>query len=246
MRFRTDRLPRTLAGAVTTGLLVCGLAAGCSSTDNPPTTADNATTQPPVSMSVESSAVPASTTSPSTTSPRVNLHDVDWSAVTVPGAVCGLNGPVTLSGGKATVDAPQLHAGTPQVLITDNTGNGQPAPVYGDLNGDGRDEAAILVWCSNTGGTAAGQLADSIVVYSADSGEAQPIGTLRTQQPPATPPVHSALIDGTVLPTFGPHTVTVHELWYSATDADCCPSTHATTVWTQNGDAFQSQTTVEN
>jgi hypothetical protein len=50
---------------------------------------------------------------------------------------------------------------------------------YGDLDGDGRDEAVVDVVCSNAGGTAAGQLAFSSVVFAARGRSLRSIGTSR-------------------------------------------------------------------
>jgi len=109
----------------------------------------------------------------------VRIQSVDWANVSVSGSVCDGSRPVQLRDGRATIAAPAaVHAITPRVTVSESH------PVYGNLNGVGQDEAAVNVSCASTTGTAAGQLADLLVIYSVDSGSLRVVGTL--VPPPAT------------------------------------------------------------
>jgi hypothetical protein len=161
----------------------------------------------------------SSTLSPTTlATPVADLHRVDWPNVTIPGQLCVVPGFITLRNGEATASSQrwgQVHVGM----------QGTDA-VYGDLDGDGDDEAAVTIWCDNGGGTAAGQLAQGLVVFDNPSGQLRTIGTVTPQHQPAD--VHTSFIDSL---TFARGRLVAHELWYRNTDATCCPSGKATTVW---------------
>src|SRR4051812_45725450 len=78
----------------------------------------------------------------------VDLHTVDWRAAVLPGSICRASQPVRLKAGTAVV--PSTHW-KPYRRITVDTRFDRV--VYGDLDGDGRDEAALGVDCNNGGGT---------------------------------------------------------------------------------------------
>jgi hypothetical protein len=143
----------------------------------------------------------------------IDLHHVRWSTAALPGPVCGLSHPIRLHGGKARV-SPRLEV------------NAAWHPVaFGDLDGDGLDEAAVAVACSNGGGTA-----DSVRAYA---------------QVVFRPGTHSALAIGVLTPRWQPK----HELptllsvvlrrdrvigleaFYGPSDGTCCPTGRARTVW---------------
>lgn len=162
-----------------------------------------------------------------------DFRSVDWLAVAVPGAVCQVSHPVTLTRGTATIDTPPgVHAGTAQVVIDDRVDYPNPLVVYGDLYGPGSDVAALNVGCTNTGGMAAGQLQDSWVIYSARDGRLSVVATL-TPQYGYSPDEHSPYFDyrpGGI--EIQPNRITVHQLWYQGADGTCCPQGRAVTVWT--------------
>ncbi|HEX3541151.1 MAG TPA: hypothetical protein VHT75_12010 [Acidimicrobiales bacterium] len=162
----------------------------------------------------------------------------------VPGSVCNASQPIRLHAGKATIAAPAtLKAGTASVTVS--AGN----VVYGALTGAGEDESALNVWCTNTGGTADGQLKNSLVVYSTATGSLQVIGSLTAQQPlqDQAKVGHVPYLDGSPNRTIiQPGRISVHELWYGPNDGTCCPSIRATTTWTYAGGAFQPSTAVQN
>ena len=194
-------------------------------------------------------ASPTTSTQPATTTTTTtqSLQSVAWTNVTVPAEVCpGLSQPVMLTAtsglsapyGSATIPAPVGHQfGTPDDLVEED------AVFYGPLE-PAENAAALYVWCSNTGGTADGQIQNSLVVYSWVSGQLSVLSTL-------TPPQlghggsHVPYFDesaGGV--TISTGSITTKEVFYGGQDATCCPSGRATTVWTFNGHAFSPSTTV--
>jgi hypothetical protein len=195
-----------------------------------------------------SSPTTSTTTEPATTTTTQSLQSIAWASVTVPPEVCpGLTQPVKLtpmSGpggtyGSATVPAPAGHSfGTPDDLID------EAAVFYGSLESS-QDVAALSVWCSNTGGTADGQIQSSLVVYSWVSGQLSVLSTLTPQQP-SYGGSHVPYFDessGGV--TITPGSISARELFYGEQDETCCPSGRATTVWTFSGNTFSPRTTIQ-
>lgn len=166
----------------------------------------------------------------------------------MPPAVCpDLSQPVKLSPittdsgrtiGSATIPAPAgLDTGTPDIVIDET------AVFYGTLQHD-LDVAAVYVWCTNTGGTADGEIQSSLVIYKAIADEPVVVSTLTPQQPSSPDGHHVAYFDGSAV-TISGSTITAQELWYGSQDATCCPSGRATTVWTFNGSSFSPRTSID-
>lgn len=153
----------------------------------------------------------------------LNLHHVKWGDETVPGQVCRVKGPIRLHDGLAKLS----HSGFGPLDVS------VTGPFYGDLGG-GQQVAAVQVLCSNQGGTAAGQLADSIVVFSGAGGRLHSLGTLTPQYRPHAP-VHIPFI---AVARIGAGHIVTTEYWYTSADPDCCPSGRATTTWSWNGHRF--------
>jgi hypothetical protein len=187
-------------------------------------------------------------TQPATTTTTQSLQSVAWTNVTVPAEVCpGLSQPVMLTAtsglgaayGSATIPAPVGHQfGTPDDLIEEG------GVFYGPLEPVG-NVAALYVWCSNTGGTADGQIQNSLVVYSWVSGQLSVLATLTPQQlgdGGSHVPYFDESAGGITISTGS---ITTKELFYGGQDATCCPSGRATTVWIFNGHAFSPITTVQ-
>jgi hypothetical protein len=101
-------------------------------------------------------------------------------------------------------------------------------PVFGDLTGDGHDEAALDVDCTNGGGTAGGQLAFSEVVFQAVGTLLRVVG-VRTPRQPLEPESHVPLSHVVAIERGK---VVVSEAWYGPNDGDCCASGRARTIWT--------------
>lgn len=156
-----------------------------------------------------------------------DLRDVDWTRVTIPGQFCDIPGVVKLSeeeGGATSNTWGKVHVGR------------LPEVVYGNVAGNASDEAAITVECDNGGGTAAGNLAFAVIVMSGREGRLTALGTLSTQYNP-TGVEHPTLIAASALV---PGKVTVEESWFRPSDANCCPSGKAETIWTLQADGSLS------
>src|SRR3954452_20701240 len=113
----------------------------------------------------------------------LNLHHVRWGNVAVPGKLCRVNGPIRLHHG----DAKLRHSGFGPLDVSEQ------GPTYGNL-GNGQQVAALQVWCSNQGGTAAGELAEGLVVVSGGGGRLHVLGTLTPQFRPHAGHVHIPFI----------------------------------------------------
>ncbi|MFJ1706019.1 hypothetical protein [Kitasatospora sp. NPDC088346] len=151
--------------------------------------------------------------------PPVDLRTVDWSAATLPGGFCEIGAPVVFHGGEAEADSARwgrVHLGVAHDAY------------YGDLDGDGREEAVAVLGCDNGGGTAAGQLAYAAVVLTPDRSGPRVLGTLPPQHRPAEG-VHTTLIREVTVLTGR---VVVTEQWYGPEDPTCCPGGRGETVWT--------------
>jgi hypothetical protein len=98
--------------------------------------------------------------------------------------------------------------------------------VYGDLDGDGNDEAALVVGCSNGGGTADAYLAYAQVVFKARARSPRALAIVTPQQRPR-PNVLPTLLQVTIRRGE----VIAHEAWYGPNDGTCCPSGRSTTTW---------------
>jgi hypothetical protein len=160
-----------------------------------------------------------------------DIHSVDWPNTALPGTFCGIDGLIPFRAGEAMARSTtygEVH------LFQGMIGAG---PVtYGDLNGDGKDEAVVGVECDNNGGTAAGQLVFGAVVV-ANRGDLRAIGMITPQEqlPNAQ---HVTLLDDV---RVEPGKVVVGEAWYRPSDADCCPSGKAVTTWTLSSGTLRAQ-----
>jgi hypothetical protein len=155
----------------------------------------------------------------------LNLHHVKWGDVAVPGGLCRVGHPIQLHNG----DARLKHSGFGPLDVSET------GPAYGNLGG-GQQVAALPVWCSNQGGTAAGELAEGLVVFSGAGGRLHVLGTLTPQYRPHAGHVHIPFV--AVKSIGGEHIVTT-EFFYTGADADCCPSGRALTSWHWNGHSFK-------
>jgi hypothetical protein len=151
-----------------------------------------------------------------------DLHAVRWKEVVLPGAACGASRPIRLRRQRRVFVHSALEPWWPLVEVY------TLGVSYGDLDGDGRDEAAVRVVCSNGGGTGGGQLGFTAVVLAARGNELNVVGIITPQQP---------LLPGAVnVPILGriglrPGRLIVQEAWYGPNDGTCCASGRATTLW---------------
>jgi hypothetical protein len=111
--------------------------------------------------------------------------------------------------------------------------------VYGDLDGDGQDEAALVVGCSNGGGTADGFLAYAQVVFTAGKKSPRAIAVVTPQQRHA-PNVLPTLLRVVIRRSQ----VIAREAWYGENDGTCCPSGRSTTTWRYTNGRLRAVRTV--
>ncbi|MFD9501311.1 hypothetical protein [Streptomyces sp. NPDC060035] len=171
---------------------------------------------------------PPSPTTSSADDPEVvgpapaDLHDVDWATVRFPGDFCGVPGLVRFD---AELEARAISRTWGHVRI----GVGSKV-IYGDSNGDNRDEAAVYVGCDDDGLTQNSQIMAGYVIFGHAGKNLAVIGSITPQKEPldnyATALVRAEFALGRII---------VHEKWYRSSDAHCCPTGNATTVWTREG-----------
>jgi len=169
---------------------------------------------PPVAQPESTAAQPIGPAS-------TDLRDVDWTRATLPGDFCNVPELVTYEDGQATATS-QTWGDVHLVVLSENI-------VYGDFDGDNRNEAAVNIYCNNGGGTASGQLAFGYVIVRAIDGTLQVIGTVTPQFEPSDA-AHVSLLAGV---RYGVGELTIDEAWYRPSDATCCPTGTAKTTWTE-------------
>ncbi|MGX9884489.1 hypothetical protein [Streptomyces sp. NPDC002276] len=207
-----------------TAFLTILLTTGACDTPSP-APAVKPSAQGTVATDAESSDASAATSSadPETVGRApADLHDVDWTNTPAPGEFCDVPGLVRFDAkgearAKSTVWGPVRIIRGAQVL-------------YGDLDGDGRDEAAVYVGCDDDGATQNAQLVAGYVVYGHAGKNLVVIGSITPRQKGGT---YSTALVGA---EFAPGRIIVHEKWYRPNDPHCCPTGDATTVWTREGD----------
>lgn len=169
-----------------------------------------------------------------------DLRSVEWRRIALPGGACASSRPIRphdYEYGPAAL----IHPDTDLLWWNPVVVYSWSKPVFGDLDGDGRDEAALDVECANGGGTAAGQLAFSEVVFRTVGKSLRVLAILRPRQPlelAAHVPLSRvvAIERGRVL---------ISEAWYDPNDGDCCASGRARTIWTYAaGELRPTRTTI--
>jgi dipeptidyl aminopeptidase/acylaminoacyl peptidase len=164
----------------------------------------------------------------------IDLHKVDWANVTLPGSVCGAKHPIRLRNSQAVV-ASTRWPDWPRVTVASRW---NPV-VYGDADGDGADEAALVVNCNNGGGTASGVLAYAQVIFTAAKHAPRVLGVVT----PQSPRTYGAPL---VQVKIHPGEIVAHEFWYGLHDGTCCPSGRSVTTWMYaNGTLRLGKTVVE-
>ncbi|MBW5481091.1 LppP/LprE family lipoprotein [Streptomyces bambusae] len=219
-----------LASTSLVGLLL--LTAGCGSPAPAPPITAGGSSAPVPSTPPPSSATPAApSTAPSGSASAgvvvgpapADLRQVDWAATPFPGDFCDVPGLVR----QGSSEEVRENSRTWGRVHLNQYGH----MAYGDVDGDGRDEAAMPVSCDNGGGTASGQLVFGYVVFGRSPAGLVALGSLTPRQQPSG--VAATRMGGVVLTS---RRATVTEHWYRPEDATCCPRGRATTVWTFEGD----------
>jgi hypothetical protein len=162
-----------------------------------------------------------------------DVHRIDWRTVVLPGGVCGSSRPIrprrTKYGPMAFVRA-DVNLPWWNPVVVDSWRN----PTFGDLDGDGMDEAALDVGCANGGGTAAGQLEFSVVIFKADGKRLRALGVVPIEQPLDVRAGHVP-IGG--IDRIERGAVVTREGWYGPFDG-CCPSGRASATWSYRNGRF--------
>jgi len=160
----------------------------------------------------------------------LDVHKVDWSSVSLPGSVCGATHSIRLHKGRAVVDSRRWPS-VPRVTVD----AGWNPVVYGNLDGVGQDEAALVVGCNNGGGTADGFLAYAQVIFTTAGKKLKVIGVVTPKQARKANRLPTLV---TVEIRRGE--VVAREAWYGPNDGTCCPSGRTTTVWTYANGALRA------
>jgi hypothetical protein len=164
---------------------------------------------------------------------------VDWKNIKVPGSACGIDHDVQLRNGRAEVPSPSfpdydLVGISVSVTAYDN------GVVYGDLDNDGFDEAAVSVWCDNRGGTAAGQLGQEWVIFT-DARTPRVLGSVSPQHGRDSY-FHVPYIGRSIF--MAPGLIVAQESFYGNNDATCCPSGVAITTWSYSNGKLEVKESV--
>jgi hypothetical protein len=157
-----------------------------------------------------------------------DLHRIDWRKVALPGGVCGSSSPIRPRRRYGEESTAFVHADVNLSWWNPVVASSWGRPVFGDLDGDGRDEAALHINCDNGGGMAAGQLQFSDAVFKAVGKNLRLIGIVTPRQPLDPRAGHVPLefvrrIEG--------GKVIAAEAWYGPFDGTCCGSGSVETTW---------------
>jgi hypothetical protein len=152
-----------------------------------------------------------------------NLHALDWSAISLPGGVCGSSRPIRLHRWKTFIH-PDVDLLWLNPVVVDAS---WAPPTFGDLDGDGRDEAALDVLCADGSGLEIGMLSTSSVVLRAVGRSLRVVGVLGSGLPFRL--FNRAPRNGVAAIRRGRVIVTTS--WFGRYDGTCCPSGRARTVW---------------
>jgi hypothetical protein len=155
-----------------------------------------------------------------------SAHSVNWGNVSIPGGLCEVKGSIKLHDGYAAVN----HGSGFRVPLAVST-----AVVTHGYLGHGLPVTALEIWCSRLGSTAAGQLAEGIVVFSSPGFQPHLLGVLTAQYRPSSAG-HIPYITVNHIDTAGHISVT--EYFYTPSNPDCCPGGQALTVWKWTGHRF--------
>jgi hypothetical protein len=158
--------------------------------------------------------------------PTSNLHALDWRTISLPGGVCGSSRPIRPRGRGRELEA-SIHPDVDLVWMNQVVVGWSLPPIYGDLDGDGHDEAAINVDCADGSGLEIGLLSFSSVVFKAVGRSLRVVGVLDSQRP--FYPFQRAPRSGVV--TIRRGRVIATTSWFGRHDATCCPTGSARTVW---------------
>ena len=157
-----------------------------------------------------------------------DLHAVDWRHVALPGGVCGSSRPIRPRFGLGSQGETFIHGDVDLLWWNPVWVYSWGTPTFGDLDGDGQDEAGLGVVCANGGGTAGGQLGFADVVFKAVGRSLRVVGIVTPRQPLSGAGVHVPLVAPA---SIRRGRVIAPESWYGPYDGSCCGSGRARTTW---------------
>lgn len=207
-----------------TAFLAVSLMAGACGSPNPAPPVEQSDPGPaaPDAGSADASPAPSSSAAPEVVGPApADLRDVDWPNTPAPGEFCGVPELV-----RFDANGEDRATSTVWGLVRVRRGT---TVLYGDTDGDKRDEAVVYVGCDDNGATQNTQIAAGYVVYTHAGKNLAVLGSITPRQKAGPYPTALAGAE------FAPGRITVHEKWYRTNDAHCCPSGDAVTVWTREG-----------
>jgi hypothetical protein len=240
----SPRTPSTRRAALL--MIVAALAAtsACKIAPTPGTPTDQPTPGTGVPASTTSAPTTTAGTGPSTTAgspstptvaPAAGVRQFDWNNTTYPSDSCGTD---IVPAGSRTEDyivrdgdtgVTDLHP-IPELSVS--------SPTFGDLTGDGSDEAVVHFRCE-TGGTLKWSTA---WLYTSDAASPGGIRRLAQVDPlkDVLNPDGTRAIDGRNLDTVTIASGRLTTTWtvYADTDPNCCPSQLATVHQRWNGSAL--------
>jgi hypothetical protein len=187
---------------------------------------DESTSSNPEQTTTEARTPATTVTTVEAKPPQGPLVRTTWGAVSIPGSICGASQPIELRKGTAVVSSSRWPR-VPKVTVI----SGWDGVSYGDLDGDGRDEAALGVSCTNGGGTAGGALSYARVVFGGTARSPRVIGVVTPQQRQSRrtlPTLLQVELDA--------GRISAREAWYSPKDGTCCPSGMSKTTWRFSSD----------
>jgi hypothetical protein len=158
-----------------------------------------------------------------------DLHAIDWRKVALPGGACGSSRPIRRRFGIGSQGEAFIHSDVELLWWNPVWVYSWGTPTFGDLDGDGQDEAAVGVVCANGGGTAAGQLGFAEVVFKAVGRSLRVVGVITPRQPLSGAGDHVPLVAPV---SFRRGRLIARETWYGPNDGSCCGSGRARTTWT--------------
>jgi hypothetical protein len=163
----------------------------------------------------------------------LDLRNVDWGEVTVPGDACFRPNPITLHDGAALFPRPQDPPdtgngfGVEQVDAFINYPSSQiRSPVYAQIEGDGVIDAALYLECSSGGGTDDAEQLFSFAVFSGKGGQLHSLGLITARQQPAPWPPTLMSID-----QVATGEIVVEEHWFGPRDGPASPGGISETKW---------------
>jgi LppP/LprE lipoprotein len=186
------------------------------------------TAAPPVISTPEASPTPERPAETSFGSAPDDLRTVDWRVARLPGDFCAVDGIVTFQDGRTRATSTTWGEIDVDVLPDQNA--------YGDVDGDGHDDAAVAVDCDAGGDTGSSVIGYGFVVVAGHDGALDSLGAIVPQLQPEDAYASTRLS----VTEMGDMRVVVEEQWYRHEDATCCPTGRATTEWTYRDGRLQA------